>query len=112
MPNRKKRPEPITRTSCQAAIQVIHLKDSEHWQAKEFVPTHNHERASVAELQFLRSNRVVTDLMLAQVMSMIQVGIKTSQIMSHIALQSSGYIKLPCQLRDIYNNLAGARREQ
>ncbi|XP_060969937.1 protein FAR-RED IMPAIRED RESPONSE 1-like [Cannabis sativa] len=32
--------------------------------------------------------------------------------MSHVALQSGGYEKMPCQLRDVYNRVAGAKREE
>ncbi|XP_062080261.1 protein FAR1-RELATED SEQUENCE 4-like [Humulus lupulus] len=67
---------------------------------------------SVPELQFLKNNRVVSDGFLAQVRSMNSVGIKTSQIMSHIAMQSGGYERMPCQVRDAYNRVAGAIREE
>ncbi|KAM6542954.1 hypothetical protein CsatB_007401 [Cannabis sativa] len=50
--------------------------------------------------------RVVSDGLLAQVRSMNSVGIKTANIMSHVALQSGGYEKMPCQLRDVYNRVA------
>ena len=50
--------------------------------------------------------------MQAQVQSMNRVGIKTADIMSHVALQSGGYNNLPCQLRDIYNKVASARRAE
>ncbi|KAM6570958.1 hypothetical protein CsatA_015038 [Cannabis sativa] len=56
--------------------------------------------------------RVVSDGLLAQVRSMNSVGIKTANIMSHVALQSGGYEKMPCQLRDVYNRVAGAKREE
>ena len=62
------------------------------------------------ELQFGRSHRQVSEAMLAQVRSMNQVGIKTSDIISQVALQSGGYNNLPCQVRDIYNRVATARR--
>ncbi|XP_060961748.1 protein FAR-RED IMPAIRED RESPONSE 1-like [Cannabis sativa] len=44
--------------------------------------------------------------------SMNSVGIKTANIMSHVALQSGGYERMPCQLRDVYNRVAGAKREE
>ncbi|XP_062102953.1 protein FAR1-RELATED SEQUENCE 5-like [Humulus lupulus] len=67
---------------------------------------------SVPELQFLKNNRVVFDDLLAQVRSMKSVGMKTSQIMTHIAMQSGGYERMPCQVRDVYNRIAGAIREE
>ena len=48
--------------------------------------------------------------MVAQVMPLNKVGIKTSNIVAHIALQLGGYIKLSCQLRDVYNKVANIRR--
>ena len=80
--------------------------------AKEFVAIHNHELVSVAELQMMRSNRDCSQGMVSQVRSMNKVGIKTSHIVSHMALQSGGYNKLPCQLRDVYNALATDRRKE
>ncbi|KAM6583260.1 hypothetical protein CsatB_010262 [Cannabis sativa] len=32
--------------------------------------------------------------------------------MSHVALQSGGYERMSCQLRDVYNRVAGAKREE
>ncbi|XP_062089404.1 protein FAR1-RELATED SEQUENCE 5-like [Humulus lupulus] len=112
MPNRKKRSRPITRSGCQAALRVVHMKDNDLWMVKEFSHEHNHEIVSVPELQFLKNNHVVSDGLLAQVRSMNSVGIKTSQIMSHIAMQSGGYERMPCQVRDVYNRVAGAIREE
>ncbi|XP_062103040.1 protein FAR1-RELATED SEQUENCE 5-like [Humulus lupulus] len=94
MPNRKKRPKPITCTGCQAALRVVRLKDNNIWLARVFSYEHNHDMVSVAELQFLRSNREVSDGLPAQVRSMSSIGIKTSQIMSHVALQSGGYERI------------------
>ncbi|XP_062100667.1 uncharacterized protein LOC133806594 [Humulus lupulus] len=112
MPNRKKQSRPITRSGCQAALRVVHMKDNDLWLAKEFSHKHNHEMESVPELQFLKNNRVVSDGLLAQVRSMNSVGIKTSQIMSHIVMQSGGYERMSCQVRDVYNRVAGAIREE
>ncbi|XP_062080262.1 protein FAR1-RELATED SEQUENCE 9-like [Humulus lupulus] len=68
MPNHKKRSRPITRSGCQAALRVVHMKDNDLWLAKEFSHEHNHEMVSVPELQFLKNNCVVSDGFLAQVM--------------------------------------------
>ncbi|XP_062075559.1 uncharacterized protein LOC133779636 [Humulus lupulus] len=94
MPNRKKRSRPITRSGCQVALRVVHMKDNDLWLAKEFSHEHNHEMVSVPELQFLKNNRVVSDGLLAQDRSVNSVGIKTSQIVSHIAMQSGGYERM------------------
>ncbi|KAM6556737.1 hypothetical protein CsatB_003756 [Cannabis sativa] len=109
---RKKRPHDVTRTGCQAALRILLTQPSNTWKCKEFSTMHNHELASSSEVQFLRSYRVVSNGLLAQVRSMNSVGIKTANIMSHVALQSGGYEKMPCQLRDVYNRVAGAKREE
>ena len=67
---------------------------------------------SPAELQFGRSHYQVTQSMPMQVQSMNRVGMEIADIMSHVALQSGGYNNLPCQLRDIYNKVASARRAE
>ncbi|KAM6588590.1 hypothetical protein CsatA_011195 [Cannabis sativa] len=109
---RKKRPHDVTRTGCQAALRILLTQPSNTWKCKEFSTIHNHDLASSSEVQFLRSYRVVSDGLLAQVRSMNSVGIKTANIMSHVALQSGGYERMPCQLRDVYNRVAGAKREE
>ncbi|XP_062117771.1 protein FAR-RED IMPAIRED RESPONSE 1-like [Humulus lupulus] len=43
---------------------------------------------------------------------MNSIGIKTSQIMSHVALQFGGYEGIPCQVRDVYNRVVGAMKEE
>ncbi|XP_062075546.1 protein FAR-RED IMPAIRED RESPONSE 1-like [Humulus lupulus] len=65
-----------------------------------------------SELQFLRFIHVVSDGLVAQVRSMNKVAIKTTNIMAHVALQSGGFKRFPCQLRDVYNRVAGAQREE
>ena len=92
----KKQPKPITRNGCQAVLRVLGVKDIDGWKAKEFVPIHNHELVSVIEIQMVRSNRDCSEAMVPQVKSMNKVGIKTSQIVSYMALQGGGYNKLPC----------------
>ncbi|XP_062114529.1 protein FAR-RED IMPAIRED RESPONSE 1-like [Humulus lupulus] len=74
-----------------AALRVVHMKENDLWLAKEFSHEHNHEMVSVPELQFLKNNRVVFDGLLAQ---------------------SRGYERMPCQVRDVYNRVAGAIREE
>ena len=91
---------------CQATLWVLTVKDTNGRIAKEFVPIHNHKLVSVTEMQLVRSNRDCSEGMVAQVRSMNKVGIKPSQIVSHMALQAGGYNKLPCQLRDVYNVVA------
>ena len=54
--------------------------------AKDFVRQHNHESLSPVEIQFIRSHCHVSKAMFAQVRSVNKVGIKTADIMSHIAL--------------------------
>ena len=74
--------------------------------AKEFVPVHNRELVSVAEMQMVHSNHDCSEGMVAQVRSMNKVGIKTSQIVSHMTLQAGGYNKLSCKLWDVDNVVA------
>ncbi|KAM6556164.1 hypothetical protein CsatB_003183 [Cannabis sativa] len=109
---RKKRPHDVTRTGCQAALRILLTQPCNTWKCKEFSTILNHELASSSEVQFLRSYRVMSDGLLAQVRSMNSIRIKTANIMSHVALQSGGYEKMPCQLRDVYNRVVGAKREE
>ncbi|XP_062115219.1 protein FAR1-RELATED SEQUENCE 5-like [Humulus lupulus] len=53
-----------------------------------------------------------TNGLLAQVCSINLVGIRTSQIMLHVAIQSGGYERIPCQVRDVYNKVVGSIRHE
>ncbi|KAM6587621.1 hypothetical protein CsatA_010226 [Cannabis sativa] len=110
MQDRQRTTKPITRNGCKVALRAVHTKDETSYIAKEFVSQHNHETASISEMNFLRSNRVVPDGVVAQVMSMNKVGIKTSNIVSHMALQSGGFENIPFQLKDVYNKVGEQRR--
>ncbi|PON79920.1 hypothetical protein TorRG33x02_234620, partial [Trema orientale] len=54
-------------------------------------------------MQLLHSNCIVSDDVAVQIMSMNKVGIKTSNIVAHVALQSGGLEKLPFELRNAYD---------
>ncbi|XP_062114568.1 protein FAR1-RELATED SEQUENCE 5-like [Humulus lupulus] len=101
MLDHKKRPRAITRVGCQEALRVVHMKDNNFWLAKEFSHEHNHDLVSIPELQFLKSNRVESDDLLSQVRLMNSAGIKTSQIMSHVAMHSRRYERMSCQVRTL-----------
>lgn len=93
---KKKNRSQLLELVVQAAFRVVCVTDEESWICKKFVPTHNHELGSFAELQLLRSSRVCLDAMAAQLISMKKNRDKNSNIIAHIALQSGGYAKLPC----------------
>ncbi|XP_062100060.1 protein FAR-RED IMPAIRED RESPONSE 1-like [Humulus lupulus] len=110
MPNRQRTAKPIKRNCCQVAFRAVHTRDGTSYVAKEFVSKHNHEAASIAEMNFLRSNRAVPYGVVAQVLSMYKVRIKTYNIMSHMALQYRGYEIVYFQLKDAYNKVVEQRR--
>ncbi|XP_062100989.1 protein FAR-RED IMPAIRED RESPONSE 1-like [Humulus lupulus] len=88
------------------------MGDEGPWICKEFQPLHNHDKEALDELRFLRSNRSVSESLVAQVRSMNQVGIRTSHIISHLVMQSGGYKRMPCQLRDIYKKVTHVKRKE
>ncbi|XP_030483352.2 protein FAR1-RELATED SEQUENCE 5-like [Cannabis sativa] len=106
MPERQRRPKPITRTGCGVAFRILRSRDKTCYTAKEFVIQHNHPTATTLEMNYLRSNREVPDSMVAQVRTINKLGIKTSNIMAHVALQAGGYENVPYQLKDVYNVVA------
>ncbi|XP_024019304.1 protein FAR1-RELATED SEQUENCE 5-like [Morus notabilis] len=98
-----------TRCGCEASIRVIRSKTTNKWVCRHFNPNHNHECASPQEIRFLRSNRNVTDDVVARCESMKRAGMKNVQIIDFIALESGGHDKLPFLEKDIHNKLMRVR---
>ncbi|GMY31344.1 serine--trna ligase [Fagus crenata] len=75
--DRKRDPKPMTRCGCMAAFRMKYDQKSNEWKAVEFASDHNHELASVSDVQFLRSHRKVGESDKAQVQALRSVGVKT-----------------------------------
>lgn len=109
--NRKKEAKAITRTGCKADFKVTLDRQTNMWTATSFNPDHNHELASLSEIQFLRSKQqvpLVSTNQLVPVASTNQqvpesltqdeadggVGIRTCSVLENIAQQSGGRERL------------------
>jgi hypothetical protein len=103
--DRKRDPKPITRCGCMAAFRMKYDQKSNEWKAVEFASDHNHELASVSNVQFLCSHRKVGESDEAQVQALRSVGVKTSQIMDHLVHQSGGYENVGFTKKDLYNRI-------
>uniref|UniRef100_A0A2N9GAZ5 SWIM-type domain-containing protein n=1 Tax=Fagus sylvatica TaxID=28930 RepID=A0A2N9GAZ5_FAGSY len=103
--DRKRDPKPMTRCGCMAAFRMKYDQKSNEWKVVEFASDHNHELASVSDVQFLRSHRKVGESDKAQVQALRSVGVKTSQIMDHLVHQSGGYENVGFTRKDLYNSI-------
>ncbi|GMY21872.1 protein FAR1-RELATED SEQUENCE 5-like [Fagus crenata] len=92
--DRKRDPKPITRCGCMAAFGMKYDQKSNEWKTVEFASDHNHELASVSDVQFLCSHRKVGESDKAQVQALRSVGVKTSQILDHLESLSKQLVKL------------------
>uniref|UniRef100_A0A2N9FG61 Protein FAR1-RELATED SEQUENCE n=1 Tax=Fagus sylvatica TaxID=28930 RepID=A0A2N9FG61_FAGSY len=71
--DRKRDPKPMTRCGCMAAFRMKYDQKSNEWKVVEFASDHNHELASVSDVQFLRSHRKVGESDKAQVQALRRV---------------------------------------
>lgn len=101
-----------TRCGCKANLRVNKNRARNKWIVKEFIPTHNHDCASLEQIRFLRSNLKVTDDVVAKCTSTKRVGMKTCHIMDFIALEVRRHDNLQFHEKDSYNKLLGIRRAE
>ncbi|XP_062119113.1 protein FAR1-RELATED SEQUENCE 5-like [Humulus lupulus] len=99
----KKIPKPLTRVGCPERLRVNLDKSTNLWVVRDFEPEHNHNLALPHEIQFLRSNKKVTQAIGQPIMSMRRSGIRTCYIMNHLAQERGGQDYVPFQKRDLYN---------
>lgn len=72
---------------------------------KEFKTDHSHTFAIQTHVQFLRSNRIVSNGALAMARTMRRSGIRTCHIMTFMAQQAGGYEYMPYLSKDLYNHI-------
>ncbi|GMY13676.1 protein FAR1-RELATED SEQUENCE 5-like [Fagus crenata] len=82
--DRKRDPKPMTRCGCMAAFRMKYDQKSNEWKAVEFASDHNHELASVSDVQFLRSHRKVGESDKAQVQALRKVKTRLYELFQHV----------------------------
>ncbi|KAF2296696.1 hypothetical protein GH714_001308 [Hevea brasiliensis] len=92
-----------TRTGCAAFIRFTVEKDV--WKVTRFIPTHNHELASVRERHLLRSGRNISNAKAAVINTMVNAGIRTKDAFSFLSEEHGGFENIGFTKRDCYNHV-------
>ncbi|XP_057758258.1 protein FAR1-RELATED SEQUENCE 5-like [Arachis stenosperma] len=111
LPNRKREPKIETRTGCEAQFLVKFVGVTGRWHVTRFSNVHNHELLEGRLSRLLPAHRSMSKAEIALMNNMRKSGISTSQIYALLASQSGGFDKLNYGPRDMYNQIAKARRE-
>jgi zinc finger SWIM domain-containing protein 3 len=101
--DRKRRPRNITRVGCKAKLVIARAEETGRWFVKDFIHEHNHPMAPNDLACLLRSHMVITDELKADIIEMETSGIRKHKIMDVMRMQYSGFDKVGCTTRDIYN---------
>ncbi|KAL5579122.1 hypothetical protein UlMin_011564 [Ulmus minor] len=110
-PNRVREPRSEIRIGCRAMFRVCYSKITKLWVVKEFRANHNHCMATDMQKHFLRSHRKISAAELEQANLLKKAGMKTSEIWNLFVHQNSGWDKVGCTKKDLYNSLAAGRKE-
>ncbi|XP_025640707.1 protein FAR1-RELATED SEQUENCE 5-like [Arachis hypogaea] len=88
----------------------IKRKDgSRKWYVSRFVEEHNHELAYGKLVDYLRSHRKISEVEVAQLTSMREIGISIPKIYESFAAQLRGFNLLTFTKQDIYNEVRKQR---
>ncbi|KAK2652969.1 hypothetical protein Ddye_012825 [Dipteronia dyeriana] len=110
--DRVRAPRDVTRAGCRVAFRVNFNRDTGLWIVREFFVDHNHLLALPSQVQFIKSNRIVKYAKIAQVKSMRNVGVKTSQVVDFMVEQVGTYENMGCIRKDVQNWLDAVRRDE
>ncbi|RYQ91937.1 hypothetical protein Ahy_B09g098004 isoform B [Arachis hypogaea] len=82
------------------------------WYVSRFVDNHNHDLPPAKFVEYLPSHRKISDVDIAHMDSMRQVGISVPKIYESIAAQAGGFNQVSFTKRDMYNEVRRQRALQ
>ncbi|KAL4295046.1 hypothetical protein AHAS_Ahas18G0288900 [Arachis hypogaea] len=101
--DRKREHKPITRCRCVAEMRIKKNQTNGKWFVSQFVDDHNHT---------LLSERNMSDVEIAQMNSMRQVGISIPKIYQSFAMQVGGFNLVRFTKQDMHNEVRKQRALQ
>ncbi|KAF1867400.1 hypothetical protein Lal_00049829 [Lupinus albus] len=107
---RKRAPRKETRYGCLARMKIHIDKEKCDWYVSYFVDDHNHELVGENYGGMIASNRSMTEIDVAQMNTMREVGIGTGKFFGSFAGQSGGYRYIGFSKKDMYNQIKRQRR--
>ncbi|RYR62241.1 hypothetical protein Ahy_A04g019671 isoform A [Arachis hypogaea] len=103
MQDRKREHKVVTRCGCQAEMRIKRKANSTSWYVCHFVDEHNHDLLPAKFVSYLPAYRKISDVDVAHIESLRQVGISIPKIYESIAAQAGGFNLVSFTKRDMYN---------
>ncbi|KAL7264981.1 hypothetical protein ACSBR1_002854 [Camellia fascicularis] len=108
--DRKRAARALTRVGCDAHFRIRYNLDVGKYIVTHFNMEHNHPLATSPCVPFLRSHRFVKIPDKAQVKTLHDVGVKTSQIMDLLVQQSGSFANVGFIHKDLHNYIQAERK--
>ncbi|RYR18873.1 hypothetical protein Ahy_B03g063487 [Arachis hypogaea] len=99
----------VTQCGCLAKMRIKRKDGSRKWYVSRFVEEHNHELAYGKLVDYLRSHRKISEVEVAQLTSMREIGISIPKIYESFAAQLRGFNLLTFTKQDMYNEVRKQR---
>ncbi|KAL4275512.1 hypothetical protein AHAS_Ahas20G0114600 [Arachis hypogaea] len=103
MANRKREHKIMTRCGCLAKMRIKRKNGSCKWYMSQFMDEHNHELTSRKYIDYLRLHRRISDVEIAQMTSMREVGISIPKIYESFAAQVRSFNLVTFTKQDMRN---------
>ncbi|XP_016169062.1 protein FAR1-RELATED SEQUENCE 5-like [Arachis ipaensis] len=107
--DRKREHKVVTRCGCMAEMRIKRKEGSGRWYVSRFVEEHNHELAYGKLVDYLRSHRKISEVEVAQLTSMREIGISIPKIYESFAAQLGGFNLVTFTKQDMYNEIRKQR---
>nr|XP_025628612.1 protein FAR1-RELATED SEQUENCE 5-like [Arachis hypogaea] len=107
--DRKREHKVVTRCGCMAELRIKRKEGSGRWYVSRFVEEHNHELAYGKLVDYLRSHRKISEVEVAQLTSMREIGISIPKIYESFAAQLGGFNLVTFTKQDMYNEIQKQR---
>ncbi|RYR47962.1 hypothetical protein Ahy_A07g033948 [Arachis hypogaea] len=107
--DRKREHKVVTRCGCTAEMRIKRKEGSGRWYVSRFVEEHNHELAYGKLVDYLRSHRKISEVEVAQLTSMREIGISIPKIYESFAAQLGGFNLVTFTKQDMYNEIRKQR---
>ncbi|XLT82123.1 protein FAR1-RELATED SEQUENCE 5 [Arachis hypogaea] len=106
---RKREHKVVTRCGCMAEMHIKQNGQMGKWYVSRFVDDHNHELLPPKLVEYLPPHRKMSDVDVAHMDSLRQVGISVPKIYESLAAQAGGFDHIPFTKRDMYNEVRRQR---
>ncbi|RYQ83231.1 hypothetical protein Ahy_B10g101875 isoform C [Arachis hypogaea] len=107
--DRKRDHKVVTRCRCLAEMRIKRKDGSGKWYVSRFVEEHNHELAFGKLVDYLRSHRKISEVEVAQLTSMREIGISIPKIYKSFAPQLVSFNLVTFTKQDMYNEVRKQR---